>query len=153
MDLWLGQLINPAARLLVMVVAAASVTIGYGLCLWIKPHPPALSANALAIINQDHLHNRRVFNEYSLGGYLISQHIPVIVDGRADMYGDAFLEDYLAMFDPNHLYQLQDYLDHYQVEWTLLSSKNYLVGYLDHDAHWKKIYSDEYCTIHQRVKN
>jgi hypothetical protein len=42
----------------------------------------------------------RMFNTYDFGGYLIHRLYPqrrVFVDGRADMYGDAFLEDYFAI--------------------------------------------------------
>ena len=39
-----------------------------------------------------------VLNQYDFGGYLIFKGVKVFVDGRTDLYGDAFLANYdLAM--------------------------------------------------------
>lgn len=43
----------------------------------------------------------RMFNEYSAGGYLIYAMYPghkVFIDGRADVYGDAFLREYMEVY-------------------------------------------------------
>jgi hypothetical protein len=37
----------------------------------------------------------RVFNHYNYGGWLVLQGVPVFIDGRPDMYGDAFVDDYV----------------------------------------------------------
>src|ERR1700724_2926772 len=37
-----------------------------------------------------------VFNSVRFGGYLMLVAIPTFVDGRADLYGDAFLQRYVA---------------------------------------------------------
>src|SRR5262249_10898242 len=41
----------------------------------------------------------RVFNSYDFGGYLIFSDIPTFVDGRADLYGDDFLQKYFAVIN------------------------------------------------------
>ena len=38
-----------------------------------------------------------MFNEYAFGGYLIFKGVKAYIDGRADMYGDAFVQQYLAI--------------------------------------------------------
>jgi hypothetical protein len=38
-----------------------------------------------------------VFNHYSYGGWLVLSGIPVFVDGRPDMYGDAFMDEYVRL--------------------------------------------------------
>ncbi len=38
-----------------------------------------------------------VFNHYNYGGWLVLQRIPVFVDGRPDMYGDAFMDEYVRI--------------------------------------------------------
>ena len=43
------------------------------------------------------LMSQPVFNEYAFGGYLIFKGVKPYVDGRADMYGDAFVQEYLAI--------------------------------------------------------
>jgi len=53
-------------------------------------------AEAVAFL-QDHLPVKRLFNDYDWGGYLIWKLYPptrVFIDGRADVYGDKFLEQY-----------------------------------------------------------
>ena len=37
-----------------------------------------------------------VFNSVRFGGYLLMAKIPAFVDGRADLYGDVFLQHYVA---------------------------------------------------------
>jgi hypothetical protein len=39
----------------------------------------------------------RVFNHYNYGGWLILEGVPVFVDGRPDMYGDAFMDEYVRI--------------------------------------------------------
>ncbi len=38
-----------------------------------------------------------VFNHYNYGGWLVLQGVPVFVDGRPDMYGDAFMDEYVRV--------------------------------------------------------
>jgi hypothetical protein len=38
-----------------------------------------------------------VFNYYDYGGWLVLHKVPVFVDGRPDMYGDAFMENYVRV--------------------------------------------------------
>jgi hypothetical protein len=39
----------------------------------------------------------KVFNHYNYGGWLIFSKVPVYVDGRPDMYGDAFVDEYVRI--------------------------------------------------------
>ncbi len=39
----------------------------------------------------------KVFNHYNYGGWLVLQRVPVFVDGRPDMYGDAFMDEYVRI--------------------------------------------------------
>ncbi len=60
-----------------------------------------------------------VFNSVRFGGYLMFVGIPTFVDGRADLFGDAFLERYVAASSAvGNL--LPGLLDRYGVGWTLL---------------------------------
>jgi hypothetical protein len=42
----------------------------------------------------------RVLNHYNYGGWLSWAKIPVYVDGRPDMYGDAFMDEYVRLTAP-----------------------------------------------------
>src|SRR5205085_1874412 len=67
--------------------------------IWRSPdiEPPSSSAPRAAI----HFAkltgiSGRVFNAFDFGGYLIFLGIPTFIDGRTELYGDAFLQRYFA---------------------------------------------------------
>jgi len=47
---------------------------------------------AVDFLERSGLSERRGYNPYDWGGYLIWRHVPVFVDGRADVYGASFFE-------------------------------------------------------------
>src|SRR5262249_44174898 len=62
----------------------------------------------------------RVLNTYDFGGYLIFSGIPTFIDGRAELYGDAFLRKYFETIDsvdPRDAFRL---LDEYEIDWVIL---------------------------------
>jgi len=93
--------------------------------------------------------NGQVFNSYSFGGYLIFAGIPTFVDGRADLFGDAFLTRYISAYNAvgNALPEL---LDQCEVTWTLLEPSSPAVSLLDHLPGWERVYTDAYAVVHRR---
>jgi hypothetical protein len=85
-----------------------------------------------------------VFNDYEFGGYLIFSGIAPFVDGRADMYGDAFLK---RAATPSELPAL---LQQYAVAWTLLDPGDARVVLLDHLPGWRRLYTDDIAVVHVR---
>jgi hypothetical protein len=91
-----------------------------------------------------------VLNSVRFGGYLMFVGIPTFVDGRADLFGDAFLERYVAATSAvGDL--LPGLLDHYAVAWTLFEPSSPAVSLLDHLPGWERVYSDPYAVIHRRT--
>ena len=90
---------------------------------------------------------RPVFNEYSFGGPLVLNAIPVSIDGRADLYGDAFFDDYVKIargdFEKWEVIQKK-----WKIEWVIMSPDNGLVTYLDRHPDWVRIYADKWAVIH-----
>jgi hypothetical protein len=87
-----------------------------------------------------------VFNEYAFGGYLIFKGVRPYIDGRADMYGDDFVREYLAVLtaqkgDVNRVFA------HWGVCWTILSPKGALVALIDRSPNWRRIYADRYAVV------
>lgn len=90
-----------------------------------------------------------VFNSVRFGGYLMLKGIPTFVDGRADLFGDAFLKRYVAA--TNALGGLlPDLLDHYAIRWTLLEPQSPAAGLLDHLPGWERLYADAHAVVHRR---
>lgn len=89
-----------------------------------------------------------VLNEYRFGGYLIHAGIPPFIDGRADMYGDDFMKEYveaIALTTPDGLQKL---LGKYRIEWTLLPPEIAAVALLDHLPEWRRLYADKIAVVH-----
>ena len=89
-----------------------------------------------------------VLNAYDFGGYLICSGVKVFVDGRTDMYGDAFLANYDRMMLPDRK-TLMDTLARWHIAWTILppgpaaEMMNTLPG-------WQRLYSDGDAVVHIR---
>ena len=91
-----------------------------------------------------------VFNSEGFAGYLIFRGIPTFIDGRAELYGNTFLDGYLkaARGDAVTLSQL---LDRYGVTWTLLQPQEGAVSHLDALPGWRRVYTDTEAVIHMPV--
>lgn len=132
-----------AAAIALMMIATA-VAAGRGF------RPPARFAPSAAVAALKQHGATRVFNGYNFGGYLIAQGVPVFVDGRAELYGAAFLARYdnaVRLRRPDDLFEL---LDSYRIDATLLSRRTPAAQLLDHIDGWRKIYVDDVAVVHVR---
>lgn len=105
---------------------------------------PALNAAKAAGVSG------HVLNSFNIGGPLISQGVPVFIDGRADLYGDAHMSvyfDLLESHDPNFIAKV---LDDYQIGWTALLPKSSLLLFLNQNPAWVKVYESEGVVVHRR---
>lgn len=91
-----------------------------------------------------------VLNEYRFGGYLVYAGIPPFIDGRADMYGDAFMKEYVEAITLTTSDGLQGLLQKYRIEWTLLPPESAAVTLLDHLPEWRRLYTDKVAVVHVR---
>jgi hypothetical protein len=92
----------------------------------------------------------RVLNNYDWGGYLIYKGIPTFVDGRADLYGDVFLKEYVEALGLRTSDGLEKLMARYRIDWTLLPPRSTAVAMLDHLPEWRRLYADEIAVIHVR---
>jgi hypothetical protein len=96
------------------------------------------------------LRTKPVFNEYSFGGPLILAGIKPYIDGRADMYGDAFVLDWRDMARGD-MSKFEGAVRRYDIQWTLLRPNQPLVKQLDASPRWRRIYADKVGVIHVRT--
>lgn len=113
--------------------------------------PPPGFETAVKIARKEGLVHRRVFNHYDFGGYLIFSQIPVFIDGRTDLYGDAFLERYARAVGVRHIDQLEAVLRDYDIGWTLLRPSDPATVLLDHLPGWQRHYANDVAVIHVRT--
>jgi len=111
----------------------------------IKTNPQKLIAHV-----PPSLRTKPVFNEYSFGGPLILAGIKPYIDGRADMYGDAFVLDWVDMADGD-MAKFDGAVRKYGIQWTMLRPNQKLVKQLDASPRWRRFYADQVGIIHVRI--
>lgn len=133
----------------VAVVAASALAFARPVAIDKQYRPEAAVAAALAHFAGEHEEPGPVLNDYAFGGYLIFRGIPTFIDGRADMFGDAFIKrdhDAVALRSDG----LPDLLDAYHVRWTLLPPKTPALTLLDKLQGWQRLYADDIAVVHVR---
>jgi hypothetical protein len=94
-----------------------------------------------------------VFNNDEFGDYIIYKAWPkykVFFDGRSDMYGARFGNDYLKV--ARTLPGWQDVLKKHQVDWVFFNTGSMLASLLNSNPGWHLIYSDPVASIFVRDK-
>jgi len=70
------------------------------------------------------------------------------VDGRTDMYGDAFLDDYDRAMQPDHQ-ALGDALARWHIAWTILPPGP-VATMMDSMPGWHRAYGDAFAVVDVR---
>jgi hypothetical protein len=89
-----------------------------------------------------------IFNDYGWGGYLIWNLYPdyrVYIDGRADVYGDAFIEEFLSAQGGQAGWRGP--LDKYGIRTVLIKPDLALASLLRQDAGWQNVFEDQQAVI------
>jgi hypothetical protein len=109
-----------------------------------KPTP----VSALAAVPAE-LRAKPVFNTLSDGGYLVLNGVKPFIDGRFDMYPKAHVDDYMktSAGEPDAARRV---LDDNRVAWVLLQPTQKLVGFLDAEPGWKRLYADAFAVVFVR---
>lgn len=107
----------------------------------------AFPERAVDYLEREGFKERRGFNDYTWGGYLIWRGFTVYIDGRADVYGD-FLDYAYKAF---HVHSdWREPLDRHQVDWVLTSARGPLATVLETSKEWTERYSDDLARIFTR---
>lgn len=89
-----------------------------------------------------------VFNHYDWGGYLIwnfGSRLPVFIDGRADIYGETFLNDFVATYEFSNGWQA--HLERWKVATVLVPPDSPLAQGLRLSPSWKVSYEDPQAVV------
>jgi hypothetical protein len=151
MRLWFARLAPPAgmpARLLALAVAVA-VALPMLMRPIARADDPVTPGAALGAAERLGLAGP-VYNSEAFGGYLIFRGVPSFIDGRVELYGDAFVtQDFQA--ENGNEPALTALLARYRIGWTLLLPQVGAVGVLDRLPGWERVYADGQAVIHRRV--
>ena len=92
-----------------------------------------------------------LFNSYDFGGYLIWRLYPryqVYIDGRTDLYGHAFLDNFIQVYEVNTDPRVA--LNHDGIRTVLVEPRSALAGFLRTQTEWKRVYEDPVAVIFSR---
>lgn len=92
-----------------------------------------------------------IFNCYDWGGYLIWKLYPerrVYIDGRADVYGDAFIEEYLGTSKGEGDWRAP--LKRFEIRTVIIRTNSPLANLLEREEGWSKAYEDRQAVIFLR---
>lgn len=134
-----------AAVALAVALALSALRLSWPIT---RTDAPTTPKTALAHVPEA-LRRRPVFNEYGFGGYLIFEGVRPYIDGRADMYGDAFMKDYARVAAPEPAAVDAAFARH-GVVWTLLQPDHPLVRVMDVRPGWMRLYGDDTAVVHVR---
>jgi hypothetical protein len=147
------------ARGLALVVnclfLVAAVTAGAGRVWHFVTHQAVYEAVRYPRAAVDYIEQQRlpgpIYNQYGWGGYLIKRLYPeyrVYIDGRADVYGDAFMTEAMQTYDGREGWR--EPLDRLAVSTVLVAPDAPLASLLRNDSEWKKVYEDRQAVIFNR---
>ena len=104
-------------------------------------------ASALASVPAA-LRSEPVLSAYDFGGYLIFEGVRPFIDGRTDMYGDAFMRNYDLIMKPDRK-ALGDALERWRIAWTILPPGP-AARMMDSLPGWRRAHADSVAVVHIR---
>ena len=137
--------------ILVIVLAAGIARVGMVFANQRATERAKFPTAAVAFLQAENV-TGTIYNSYDWGGYLIWRLYPrarVFIDGRADVYGDAFIENvYLKAYRGGTDWRAP--LDRYGVRVVLIEPTAPLAARLTQDAEWKRVYADQQAVVFEK---
>lgn len=129
--------------------------VGNGVPLQLGSAPVAADypVGAVDYLQAQHLEGN-LFNQYEWGGYVIDRLYPeyhVFMDGRPDVYGDALVEQYVAIDGLRPGWQ--DALAQYDVRIVLVRRDGMLASALASEPGWQELYTGPVERLYIRTSN
>ncbi len=144
----LTLLINSLLLVIILSIGAFAVVLAVA-------KQPISEANEFPAAAVDHIQAQKplqpIYNEYEWGGYLIWRLYPsyrVYIDGRADVYGDELVKQFLEVHDGKSAWR--KWLDFYEIQTVLVKPDAGLASLLRQDSGWQKVFEDKHSVIFVR---
>ncbi len=146
-----ARLAAPAAAPAVTLIFAVALALSLPLVLRpiVRTEDAVTPASALVAAARLGL-SGRLFNSEVFGGYLVFRGVQTFIDGRIELFGNAFLANYLDAENGDERV-VRNLLDHWKIGWTLLEPRQRAVGCLDHLPGWRRVYGDARAVIYVRT--
>jgi hypothetical protein len=134
----------PAAAVSLLVVITGLAALRND----VRPTVKITPANAIHAI--DIAKAGTILNDYDFGGYLDFVGVAPFIDGRAELYGQAYVLRHDRALSLQNLPDFLRLLDEYRVGATLLTPSTPAVALLDRLPEWKRVYADDVAVVHTR---
>jgi hypothetical protein len=141
-----GSCLAPSALLLTLVVAATAIMTE---AMTYRPRAaitPAAAVSAVKASGKTHL-----LNSYDFGGYLIAHGVKPFIDGRTELYGEAFFVRHHRALRLNDIGTFLDLLRDKAIDVTLLAPGTPAIALLDRMKGWRRVYADGIAVVHVRT--
>jgi hypothetical protein len=149
----LAALGRPAGRNAIALCLVLGAVYAAGMIRFagIRPPDDTMPVAAVDFIREANLQGN-VFNHYGFGGYLISSGIKTFIDGRGELFGGDFIKRYVEAVNGREAQPLEETLDEFHIDWTLLQKDQAANKILAHLPNWKRVYGDDTATIFVRQR-
>jgi hypothetical protein len=149
----LAALGRPAGRKAIALCVALGAIYAGGVIRFadVRPVDDTMPAAALDFIRESNLQGN-VLNHYGFGGFLINAGIKTFIDGRGELYGGDFIKRYVDIVNARGTRPLEETLDEFRIDWTLLQKNQAANNILAHLPNWKRVYGDDIATIFVRQR-
>jgi hypothetical protein len=141
-----GSYLAPSLVLLMLVLAA---TVVMSEVMTYRPRAAITPAAAVAAVKASG--KTRLLNSYDFGGYLIAQGIKPFIDGRTELYGEAFVMRHHRALRLKDVGTFLDLLRDKAIDVTLLAPGTAAIGLLDRMKDWQRVYADDIAVVHVRT--
>ncbi|HXW26249.1 MAG TPA: hypothetical protein VEK73_16010 [Xanthobacteraceae bacterium] len=91
-----------------------------------------------------------ILNDYDFGGYLIHAGLKPFIDGRTELYGEAFTVRHHRAVTLESVDDFVRLIDENGIAVTLLNPATPAVGLLDRMGEWERLYADDVAVVHVR---
>jgi hypothetical protein len=112
--------------------------------------PPAKITPAGAVHALAGVKHGAILNDYNFGGYLDFVGIAPFIDGRSELYGEAYMLRYDRALNLRNIPDFFRLLDEYRIDATLLEPTAPAAALLDRSPAWQRFYSDDVAVVHVR---
>ena len=134
----------PAAATLLLIVVTGLAALRNDVVPAVKNTP----ANALHAL--DAAKAGPILNDYNFGGYLDFVGTPPFIDGRAELYGQAYMLRHDRALNLQNIPDFLRLLEEYRIGATLLAPSTPAVALLDRLPDWRRVYADDIAVVHIR---